>query len=84
MLKWMLNPLCKVGWHYGSWGYDSGTVECAQTLICRGCGEQSSRIRHEVDHWDSGSSEKESAVCIHCKQIMTRKKPGPWGPKGPM
>ena len=46
MLRWKMNLLCKVGWHHGTWVYDSGPVEffaredvgCAQTRICRRCG----------------------------------------------
>jgi len=75
MLQRVLNLLCKVGWHYGTWGYDSGpegTVKCGQTRICRGCLEPGFRVRHDM-HWrsDGWFKSTESGVCMRCEQSET-------------
>ena len=85
MLQWMLGLLCEVGWHHRTWVYNSRTQKCAQTRICRRCGDQGYRVRHEVDHWESDVEVKyvEIGVCIRCEQWQYRNKGsggGGWGP----
>ena len=81
MLEWLMNLLCKVGFHRGSWVYDSGTGQCAQTRICPQCDERSYRVRHDVLYWQSGGSfsRMESGVCINCQGSQTRIKRSPQG-----
>ena len=68
----MLNLLCKVGWHHGTWAFDSGPVNCSQTRICRRCGVQSSKDFHNVEHWESIGSFTECGSCERCGIIVTR------------
>ena len=80
MLNWIFTLGCKVGRHHGSWVYASPD-ECSQTRICRECGEENSRVEHEVD-WKSDGilSQGQSGVCLRCDQPLTRfkTKDGPW------
>jgi len=74
----MLNLLCKVGFHYGTWVYDSDagqSAKCDQTRICR-CGVQNFRVEHTVSHWESDGffSDTKSGVCIRCKQLQNRER----------
>jgi len=71
----MLNLLCKVGRHHGTWVYDSKQREkCTQTRICLRCGDQGDGVRHDVRHWRSNGlfEGTESGVCIRCRQSITR------------
>ena len=47
---------------------------CSQTRICLRCGKQSYRFEHEVEHWTSNGwfSDKQSGICIRCKERQTR------------
>lgn len=75
MPNWILNLGCKIGWHHGDWVYlDAG--ECNQTRICRDCGEEDSRVEHDVEKWDSDGflSQGQSGVCSRCEQQLTRYK----------
>ena len=81
MLKSILGLGCKVGWHRGGWAYPD-TDECTQTRSCRDCGEEDSRVQHDVEHWESTGilSQGQSGVCSRCAKKLTRyqNKDGPW------
>ena len=81
MLKGILGLGCKVGWHHGDWVYASPD-DCTQTRTCRECGEEVSRVEHDVEHWKSDGflSQKQSGVCLRCDEPLTRyqNKDGPW------
>ena len=80
MLKWVSRLLCKVGWHQGTWVYDSGPVECAQTSICQRCDHQGYRIRHDVQHWESDGSRTDVSKRKPVVQIPAGRRAG--GPVG--
>ena len=70
MLQWMLNLLCKAGMHYGFWDYgsDAEPVNCTQTLICRRCDDQSSRVRHDHGPWVYDSEAENCAQTLICRR----------------
>ena len=90
MLQWMLNLPCKVGWHDCTWVYDSGTVKCAQIMICRRCNEQfgSSVVRHDHRTWvyDAPAQCTQTSICLICgeKGSKVRHDYRTWEYKGPM
>ena len=74
----MLQLLCNIGWHHGTWTYVPGS--CDQVNTCPACGKQRSREQHNVrdrqsDGFNRFLQSMQRGLCVRCNQWQRQRKP---------